>query len=181
MRASSHVCRIVSPQYEALEQRTRRFRTRALIRECSMLKIIMQLQQLACRVQDNSKSCPEAASGLGVLRCQKTSEGNSLTRRVLDFGNAAKSILLDLRAHNGYFIGSDRKSFLRHQHQFRLATQLTTISHLLFLSCLFIFLLFSLSLFTHSSHGTVTGITSPHLRHQLLKPSSEASASVSPL
>ena len=28
------------------------------------------------------KSCPEAVSGLGVLRCLKTSEGNSLTKKV---------------------------------------------------------------------------------------------------
>ena len=33
----SHVCCIVSPQSEALEQRTRRFRDRAPIWECSML------------------------------------------------------------------------------------------------------------------------------------------------
>ena len=78
-----------------------------------MLKIIIQLQQLACRVQDNPKSCPEAVSGLGVPRCLKTSEGNSLPRRVLDFGNAAKSTYLDLRAHNGYCIGYDRKSFMK--------------------------------------------------------------------
>ena len=39
--------------------------------------------------QDNLKSCPEAVSGIGVLRCLKTSEGNSLTKRVFVFGNAA--------------------------------------------------------------------------------------------
>ena len=76
---------------EALENDLQRSRTRALVRECSMLMLNLQLQQLAYRTQDNLKSCPEAVSGLGVLRCLKTSEGNSLTKRVLGFGNAAKS------------------------------------------------------------------------------------------
>ena len=48
--ASSHVCCIVSPQSEALEKCTRRYRDRALIWECSMLMLtLFQHQQLACR------------------------------------------------------------------------------------------------------------------------------------
>ena len=69
---------------EALEQLSRRSRTRALIRECSMLMLNLQLQQLAYRTQDNLKSCPEAVSGLGVLKCLKNSEGKSLTKRIFD-------------------------------------------------------------------------------------------------
>ena len=128
-----------------------------------------------------SESCPEAVSGIGVLRCSKTSEGNSLTKRVFDFGNAANRTYWIYEPTMATVLDLIVSPVYRHQHQCRPATQLTAFSHLLFFSCLFILLLFSLSLFTHSSHGIVTGITSPHLRHQLLKPSSEASASVSPL
>jgi hypothetical protein len=70
-------------------------------------------QQLACWHQDYLKSCPEAVSGLGVLRCLKTSEGNSLTKRISGVSNAANSNLSDLWAHKGYSIGSDRKSCLQ--------------------------------------------------------------------
>jgi len=126
--------------------------------------------------QDNLKSCPEAVSGLGVLRCPKTSEGNSLTKRVLGFGNAANSNLLDLRAHNGHFIGSDRKSFLKASasvqagHPVDRHITFFHTSFLMFISS-FSFFLFSLTLhFSHFSpflsflYGVVTGYVSPHPR-----------------
>jgi len=78
-----------------------------------MLTFKYQHQQLACWHKDYLKSCPEAVSGLGVLRCSKTSEGNSLTKRIFGVSNAANSNLSDLQAHKCYFIGSDYKSFFK--------------------------------------------------------------------
>ena len=48
-----------------------------------------------------SESCPEAVSGIGVLRCSKTSEGHSLMMRNFGVSNAANSNISDLWAHNG--------------------------------------------------------------------------------
>jgi len=178
------LCCIVSPQSEALEHHLRRSRTRALIRECSMLMLMLSSFTSAAGLpkQDNLKSCPEAVSGLGVLRCPKTSEGNSLTKRVLGFGNAANSNLLDLRAHNGHFIGSDRKSFLKASASVQAGHPVDrhiTFFHTSFLMLfllfssflLFSFFLFSLTLhFSHFSpflsflYGVVTGYVSPHPR-----------------
>ena len=107
--------------------------------------------------------------------------------------NAANSNLSDPRAHNGFFNGSDRKFFLKGisiSEGWPPSWLPYHLFHTFFLMFFILFVSFFL-LLTHSAlftlclsisfflYGIVTGKSS--LEAQLLKPSLEASTSVSPL
>jgi hypothetical protein len=104
-----------------------------------------------------------------------------LTKRVFGFGNATNSSLLDSEPTMANVMDLIVSPFIKASVSVQSGHPVDFHASLLFFSHVYLYFLLFISLFTHSSHCIVTGFISPHLRHQLLKPSIEASASVSPL